>query len=120
MLTLVWIEQTKLPVWRRKTIFPELEMWKGRVVALRAKMFGFVKEMFGFAVSEVLEPNWRNLMAKLAHADTVDGLLRDHTDFLDTCLNQCMLTNAKLLKVRSTHMHFVLEALSFLCYTATE
>jgi gamma-tubulin complex component 2 len=32
---------------------------------------------------------------------TVDELMQDHVDFLATCLKECMLTNAKLLKVRS-------------------
>ena len=30
---------------------------------------------------------------------TVEELLRDHVDFLDTCLKESMLTSAKLLKV---------------------
>jgi gamma-tubulin complex component 2 len=101
VLTGVWVEQTKSPTWRKRTPYGQLEHWKFRVMALRSKMFGFVKEMYGFAVCEVLEPNWRALQVKLVKAETVDGLLRDHTDFLDTCLKECMLTNAKLLKVRS-------------------
>lgn len=62
-------------------------------------MLQFVKEMYGFAVSEVLETNWRSLLEKMAKADTVDGLLKDHSDFLDACLNECMLTNSRLLRV---------------------
>lgn len=38
---------------------------------------------------------------KLTKVTTVDQLLRDHVDFLDTCLKECMLTSAKLLRVRS-------------------
>ena len=30
---------------------------------------------------------------------TVDQLLRDHVDFLDTCLKECMLTSDKALRV---------------------
>ncbi|KAI5290146.1 hypothetical protein KEM52_000550, partial [Ascosphaera acerosa] len=30
---------------------------------------------------------------------TVDELMQDHVDFLDTCLKECMLTQSKLLKV---------------------
>lgn len=30
---------------------------------------------------------------------TVDGLMQEHVDFLDTCLKECMLTNSKLLRV---------------------
>jgi len=50
---------------------------------------------------EVLEPNWHALEAKLVKVTTVDQLLRDHVDFLDTCLKESMLTSSKLLKVRS-------------------
>ncbi|KAK7730797.1 gamma tubulin complex Spc97/GCP2 subunit Alp4 [Botryosphaeria dothidea] len=32
---------------------------------------------------------------------TVDELMQDHVDFLATCLKECMLTNAKLLKINS-------------------
>ncbi|KAI5288067.1 hypothetical protein KEM54_005494 [Ascosphaera aggregata] len=35
---------------------------------------------------------------------TVDELMQDHVDFLDTCLKECMLTQSKLLKVHSKLM----------------
>ena len=34
---------------------------------------------------------------------TVDELMQDHVDFLDTCLKECMLTSDKLLKVRVSY-----------------
>ncbi|CAJ0900784.1 9165_t:CDS:2, partial [Entrophospora sp. SA101] len=34
-------------------------------------------------------------------ASTVDQVLKYHSDFLDTCLKECMLTNAKLLRIYS-------------------
>lgn len=64
-------------------------------------MLLFVQQMYSFAVSEVLEPNWRKLEKVLEKVQTVDELLRDHVDFLDTCLKECLLTNEKLLIVRS-------------------
>lgn len=36
--------------------------------------------------------------------ETVDQLLRDHVDFLDTCLKACMLTSSRLLRVRLSTM----------------
>lgn len=62
-------------------------------------MLSFVQQILSFATFEVLEPNWRALEVKLAKVTTVDQLLRDHVDFLDTCLKECMLTSSKLLKV---------------------
>ncbi|KAF2772298.1 hypothetical protein EJ03DRAFT_380720 [Teratosphaeria nubilosa] len=35
---------------------------------------------------------------------TVDELMQDHVDFLATCLKECMLTNAKLLRINSKVM----------------
>lgn len=66
-------------------------------------MLGVVRQIVGYVSVEVLEPNWRALEAKLGSVKTVDQLLRDHVDFLDTALKECMLTNAKILKVRSSH-----------------
>jgi Gamma tubulin complex component C-terminal len=62
-------------------------------------MLAFVQQILAFATVEVLEPNWRKLEVKLAKVQTVDQLLRDHVDFLDTCLKECMLTSSKLLRV---------------------
>jgi gamma-tubulin complex component 2 len=64
-------------------------------------MLSFVRQVLAYATGEVLETNWRNLEAKLAKVETVDQLMKDHVDFLDTCLKQCMLTTSKLLTVSS-------------------
>jgi len=62
-------------------------------------MLSFVQQILAFSTFEVLEPNWRALEAKLEKVTTVDQLLRDHVDFLDTCLKECMLTSSKLVRV---------------------
>ncbi|KAI1316726.1 hypothetical protein EDD11_009542 [Mortierella claussenii] len=92
-----WIEHAKSPVWKNASV--EMKRWRGRVYALRAKMLTFVQQFAYYVCSEVLEPNWRDLTSKLAKVPTVDDVLKIHSDFLDTCLNQCMLTNSKLLRV---------------------
>ncbi|GAA5921053.1 hypothetical protein JCM3775_004070 [Rhodotorula graminis] len=92
-----WTEHLKTPAWRRRSPYPELQAWKGRVFALRARMYDFIQQMFDFAVSEVLEVRWAELRAKLEKCETVDELLNDHDDFLNTCTNECLLTNEKLL-----------------------
>jgi gamma-tubulin complex component 2 len=98
-LASMWIEQKTTP-WRRPVHnHPEFEQWRLRVALLRARMLAFVQQILAFTTFEVLEPNWRALEAKLAKVTTVDQLLRDHVDFLDTCLKECMLTSAKLLRV---------------------
>lgn len=95
----MWIEQKTSP-WRRPMPnHPEFNKWRLRVCLLRARMLSFVQQILAFATFEVLEPNWRALELKLAKVTTVDQLLKDHVDFLDTCLKECMLTSSKLLQV---------------------
>jgi gamma-tubulin complex component 2 len=78
-------------------------------------MLVFVQQLLYFCTAEVIEPNWVGLMERVekVHKEasevtendmkqvnrTVDELMQDHVDFLDTCLKECMLTQAKLLKV---------------------
>ena len=79
----------------------DFHSWRKRVFLLRARMLAFVQQILAFATFEVLEPNWRKLEGRLeaGKVETVDQLLRDHVDFLDTCLKECMLTSSKLLRV---------------------
>lgn len=98
-LASMWIEQKTTP-WRKLVPeHPDFERWRLRVCLLRARMLSFVQQILAFTTFEVLEPNWRALETKLEKVTTVDQLLRDHVDFLDTCLKECMLTSSKLLKV---------------------
>jgi gamma-tubulin complex component 2 len=100
LLCSTWIDH-KSPAWRTPLpSHPDMEQWRSRVFLLRARMLAYVQQIIAYATFDVLEPNWRNLEAKLAKVQTVDQLLRDHIDFLDTCSKECMLTNAKMLRVR--------------------
>jgi len=67
-------------------------------------MLVYVQQLLYFCTSEVIEPNWQNFMGKMKDGSTsavgtVDELMQNHVDFLDTCLKECMLTNARLLRV---------------------
>lgn len=115
MLVTSWADQNKVVSWRHKSSDRRLEMWKRRAWYLRAKMLIFVQQLLYFCTAEVIEPNWVGLMDRVNGAGsngsevtvngtkqvnrTVDELMQDHVDFLDTCLKECMLTQAKLLKV---------------------
>lgn len=119
LLVTSWLDQTKVVSWRHKSSDRRLEMWKRRAWNLRSKMLVFVQQLLYFCTSEVIEQNWQNLMDRVNGTDadgsevtvngtkqvnrTVDELMQDHVDFLDTCLKECMLTQAKLLKVSKTH-----------------
>ncbi|KAI9678324.1 MAG: hypothetical protein M1817_006270 [Caeruleum heppii] len=127
-----WTEHSKAASWRHKSSNKELEMWKRRAWTLRARMLVFVQQLLYFCTAEVIEPNWRGLMARLEGSDvgrdggghdggggpggsrTVDELMQDHVDFLDTCLKECMLTNSKLLRI---HAKIMTTCTMFAAYT---
>ncbi|POW08138.1 hypothetical protein PSTT_07736, partial [Puccinia striiformis] len=88
---------------------PKLESWKRRIFNLRAKMLSFVQSL----ITSFASKSWRKITFRLANkVDTVDGLLREHRDFLDTCLKECMLTNSKLLKYFASSENIALLALA--------
>jgi len=62
-------------------------------------MLVFIQQLEYFCTNEVIEPNWQLLQSRLDKVTTVDQLMQDHIDFLDTCLKEFMLTNSRLLKV---------------------
>lgn len=101
-LSSMWIEHKTTHPWRAPlpAQHADLTRWRLRLCVLRARMLAWVQQILAFTTFEVLEPNWRALEGKVARVTTVDQLLRDHVDFLDTCLKECMLTSSKLLKVR--------------------
>lgn len=94
-----WMDQ-KTSLWKTKSVNPDIQHWKFRIVALRNRMLAFVQQFAYYATNEVLEPNWSRLETNLSNVSTVDQVLKYHSDFLDTCLKECMLTNSKLLRVK--------------------
>jgi len=101
VLSSMWLDQ-KLPVWRKPLPnHPDLDKWRNKVFLLRARMLALVQQILSFTTLDVLEPNWKKFEDRIRDIRTVDDLLRDHVDFLDTCLKGCMLTNPKLLKAYS-------------------
>lgn len=102
-LAATWQTQIRGITWAYKSTHRRLELWKRRIWTLRARMLVFVQQLLYFCTAEVIEPNWQKFMERLREGvrdtRTVDELMQDHVDFLDTCLKECMLTNSKLLRV---------------------
>ncbi|KAL8816197.1 MAG: hypothetical protein Q9223_004757 [Gallowayella weberi] len=145
-LTNSWEDHNKVLSWtHRSKDDRKLEMFKRRAWTLRSRMLVFVQQFTYYCTAEVIEPNWQRLMAKVNGQDenndrgpgppkvsrTVDELMEDHVDFLDTCLKECMLMNSKLLKMEqiedffnrhednfNRHLTGLLDALDY--YAATE
>ncbi|KAI1461479.1 Spc98 family-domain-containing protein [Annulohypoxylon moriforme] len=114
-LSTTWQTHNTGIVWCHKSSARRIEIWKRRVWTLRARMIVFVQQLLYFCTLEVIEPNWQSLMSRLKAKDgsldgsgkpdrTVDELMQDHVDFLDTCLKGCMLTNGKLIRIHSKLM----------------
>lgn len=121
MLVDCWSEHTKSRAWIHKSSNPRIEFWKRRAWTLRARMLVFVQQMLFFATVEVIEPNWQKLMAKVDDTQaseagspdyagpsrpsktkrTVDELMQDHLDMLDSCMKDLGLTQGKLLRIHS-------------------
>ncbi|KAI8341283.1 Spc98 family-domain-containing protein [Chlamydoabsidia padenii] len=108
LLCKTWIDQ-KGSVWRRKSSCPQTEHWKSRVHSLRNRMLSFVQQFTYYVTNEVLEPNWQQLESNLTKVSTVDEVLQYHSDFLDNCLKQCMLTNSKLLRIYNKLMAYCVK-----------
>src|SRR2546423_15139575 len=99
-------------------------------------MLIFVQQMLFFATAEVIEPNWQKLMAKVDESEsleneprrmlstskpikikrTVDELMQDHLDMLDSCMKDLGLTQGKLLKI---HAKLMTGCTLFAQYTAS-
>lgn len=110
-----WEDHNKVLSWTHRSQDPGLEKWKRRVWTLRSRMLVFVQQFTYYCTAEVIEPNWQRLMARVNGSRdttttqmigatpkinrTVDELMEDHVDFLDTCLKECMLMNSRLLRV---------------------
>ncbi|KAK9475978.1 Spc98 family-domain-containing protein [Lipomyces japonicus] len=104
LLGLAWLETTKNAGWIQISKSRQLQKWKAKAWNLRAKMLVFIQQVLYFSTTEVMEPNWSSLMSGIKDIKTVDILMQNHVDFLDTCLKECMLTNARLLRVMAKLM----------------
>ncbi|KZV76883.1 hypothetical protein PENSPDRAFT_741190 [Peniophora sp. CONT] len=116
-LSTMWLDH-KSSAWRvlPSHASPDFEKWRRRVALLRLRMLAFVQQLLAYVTSEVVEPNWRRFEERLGKVGTVDALLRDHVDFLDTCSKECMMTSdAKLLKA---HGRLVTVCQTFVLYSA--
>ncbi|TIB63325.1 hypothetical protein E3P78_01890 [Wallemia ichthyophaga] len=93
----MWGEHTQ-DCWRRNLRYKPFDMWRTRVCVLRARMLELVRQVTGYVCEEVLHIKSLELEEKIGKVQTVDALLKDHVDFLDGCLKECMLTNARLIE----------------------
>ncbi|XP_064628663.1 gamma-tubulin complex component 2-like isoform X2 [Lineus longissimus] len=73
--------------------------WYAPAFALRQRMLNFVQNFQYYMMFEVLEPNWVVFETNMEAVSNLDDVLMYHSDFLNNCLKDCMLTNPDLLKI---------------------
>lgn len=103
-LDAAWFDATRSPQWRIRPTSTAAdgrrgENFRARCWTLRARMAGFVAQVSYYCTTEVVDPRFRSFLRRLECVRTVDELMSDHFDFLNTCLKECMLTNQRLLRV---------------------
>ena len=62
-------------------------------------MLHFIQNLLYYMMVEVLEPRHHELEKNIRQAKTVDDVLLHHSEFLDTCLKECLLSNHELIKL---------------------
>ncbi|XP_044749279.1 gamma-tubulin complex component 2-like isoform X2 [Coccinella septempunctata] len=101
-------------VWRankvaKKFPFEDAQQYRA-AFALRQKMLHCVQNLEYHMMVEVIEPHWCSFMQKIAKVNNVDEILFCHSDFLDSCLKDCMLTIphilATIIKILSICVEF--------------
>ncbi|KAK8051317.1 Spindle pole body component [Apiospora rasikravindrae] len=96
-LCTTWQTHNNAIVWCHRSSARRIEIWKRRVWTLRARMIVFVQQL-------LLKMKDGSLEGTGKPDRTVDELMQDHVDFLDTCLKGCMLTNSRLIRIHSKLM----------------
>eukprot|EP00736_Rhodelphis_marinus_P002957 Rmarinus@m.22365 len=99
VLTIKNVERKLCSVWQGHQMTKALEIPLLREYVLRQRMLQFLQNLQYYMFFEVLEPNWHVLMRRIDEVSTMDGLLSAHYDFLDSCIKDCMLSNAGLVKI---------------------
>jgi gamma-tubulin complex component 2 len=64
-------------------------------------MLQFIKNYMYYMQVEVIDPNYHKLKAQLRTVKTIDDVMDHHSNFLDECLKQCLLTDQHLVKIIS-------------------
>lgn len=90
----VWLNNKTAKMFARHST-----QWYATAFALRQRMLNFVQNFEYYMMFEVIEPNWQLFEANLEQVSNIDDVLVHHSDFLNSCLKDCMLTSPKLLKI---------------------
>lgn len=61
--------------------------------ALKQRMLNFVQNLLNYMTFEVFESSWNAFEENIKNVNNIDDVIRHHTNFLDTCLRDCIVTS---------------------------
>ncbi|CAG9865546.1 unnamed protein product [Phyllotreta striolata] len=96
-----YVERLICQVWKsnkvaKKFHFDDAQHYRA-AFALRQRMLHCIQNLEYHMMVEVIEPHWCTFMNKIHKVQNVDEILCCHSDFLDSCLKDCMLTIPPIL-----------------------
>ena len=56
-------------------------------------MLNFVQNLLNYMTFEVFESSWNAFEENIKNVNNIDDVIRHHTNFLDTCLRDCIVTS---------------------------
>ncbi|XP_061705790.1 gamma-tubulin complex component 2 homolog isoform X1 [Cydia pomonella] len=77
-------------------------------------MLSCIQHLQYYMCVEVIEPSWCQLIHSLERVNNVDEVLERHSDFLEQCLGDCMLTSPQLLKAVTTLCQVCVQFCAFI------
>lgn len=67
--------------------------------ALKQRMLNFVQNLLNYMTFEVFESAWNTFMDNISNVSNVDDVINHHTNFLDSCLRDCLVTSKSFMDI---------------------
>jgi gamma-tubulin complex component 2 len=90
-LEAVWKDNKVAKIYALKTVAGYAEAF-----ALRQKMLNFVQNLSYYMMVEVIEPSFHSFIQKVNLKSQVDEISKEHTNFVEGCLKDCMIATVAL------------------------
>lgn len=90
----VWIQNIEIS---RNNAKVEKDQWR-TAFALRQRMLNAIQHLEYYMMIEVIEPNWHIFTEKMKNVHNIDDIMTIHQEFLNICMQNCMLQYPHLLQ----------------------
>lgn len=99
-LTRTWVLHQTL---KRLLVYDRNPTQKHRLIvrsfSLRHRMTHLLQALQHYMMVDIIEPEFRNMEAKIMESKTVEELLEHHNNFLEICSRNCLLTEIEAVSV---------------------